>query len=862
MATPPSSTSHALPPAVVAAEQRAREFLAQAKWRKARDELKPLVKSDGPRYLPLLIQANIGLAREMMAKGQVSEAQQVLSYLATLAPSDQLRTLELELAGKSDNSEAFVAKFMAALAEPEASVPPAEKLRLADQVVLAFHPGPTDDPVHARLAGEVRAVQEALLAASMQQWERLPEILRPVPHRSPFSHWAAFVKGLAAFHQGDRERAVRFFTNLPPETVPDKASRAYLLVLDERAPSKLQPPLAEAVLDGACRLVGQPGVGNVLLRADKLWKEGRHAESYRAWRDSVAQFPTEGLDWLSSISDFYFSILPTLALTDRNRYLHFFDDLISRRAAKNGVEEMRTLRMFALNEGRFISAWGLRTDWEGYLRLHERLHRPNPRFASLAYGWLGEQLAAVAPSPSPFYFGARAELREAQGAQECLGKAIQLDPNNLPAHLKLCEVYGTLRKRADRNRLLDDMVARFPDEKPVLLEAAIRCVERKAYVKGLDYLERARHLDRLDPRIPDLIVTARRRLARQYFQQKRPDKGRPTLALIDEFLTDKPDDLQRSRWTALVRRGLIEKLWGDAASAEVLLGQAQSLSPCPEGFALFAHLTFQTYAPKNQPSPFWPQVRAARSAAPRVGHAALLLRMIHYWRGAPERLLLHVEESFLCDYLQSAARHPFTREEARHVIELVFGDFRFEEAVQVLIKKVLRADPLDPLFRLYKLEFSEGRAARSKDKLESIIQEAVRRGDDATAQKARRLLRELESPAPMPPLPPIPEFDDVEDEDEFDEPPFGPGGPIPDMAPEDMGSLAEVLTQLANASEADLRRLRKSRPKDMPEFVFDMLVEAAKTGTLPPLPGPLPPPHVPPPKPPPGPVDPNQMNLF
>ncbi|MGH7967432.1 MAG: hypothetical protein ACREIC_01760, partial [Limisphaerales bacterium] len=57
-------------PALKAAEQRGREFLAQGRWRKARDEFKPLVKADRARYLPLLIEANVGLVREMISKGQ------------------------------------------------------------------------------------------------------------------------------------------------------------------------------------------------------------------------------------------------------------------------------------------------------------------------------------------------------------------------------------------------------------------------------------------------------------------------------------------------------------------------------------------------------------------------------------------------------------------------------------------------------------------------------------------------------------------------------------------------------------------------------------------------------------------------
>jgi hypothetical protein len=137
MANSPRGTPQSsLPPSAVA-EQRAREFLAQAKWRKARDELDPLVKADRERYLLLLIQANLGPAREMMAKGQVAEAQQVLSCLAMIAPAAQLRGIELELAGKSGAPEASFPKFVAALADPNACVVSSKQLDISLWALLA-----------------------------------------------------------------------------------------------------------------------------------------------------------------------------------------------------------------------------------------------------------------------------------------------------------------------------------------------------------------------------------------------------------------------------------------------------------------------------------------------------------------------------------------------------------------------------------------------------------------------------------------------------------------------------------------------------------------------------------------------------
>lgn len=62
-------------------ERRIRELLKEGRWRKARDEIKPLLKAERVRFLPLLFEANVGLAREMIGKGLISEARQVVAYL-------------------------------------------------------------------------------------------------------------------------------------------------------------------------------------------------------------------------------------------------------------------------------------------------------------------------------------------------------------------------------------------------------------------------------------------------------------------------------------------------------------------------------------------------------------------------------------------------------------------------------------------------------------------------------------------------------------------------------------------------------------------------------------------------------------
>ena len=505
-----SESVSSLGPAVIAAEQRARESLPQNQWRKAREELKPLTKMDRPRFLPLLIKANIGLSREMMAKGQVSEAQQVLSYLAGIATTEQLRTAEQELSGPATPSTGNLEKVAREFAEAAPDEKEEVKLRRADQLVLAFRPGQEPAGIEPRILAELKAVHEGLMAASLQQWDRLGDMLRIIPHRSAFAHWTGFIKGVAAFHAGDLERAQRFLGSLPEKSVPAQAAQAYMLWLSPASAPANGASTPRIALEGACRLLGHPGAGEFLSKAEELWKNRRNKESYRALRDGMPGFPSLSQDWTGTLTEFYFNAPHTFSESDRETYVMYFDGLLASSATKNGVEEMLALRMFALGHGE-------RQDWEGYLRLRERLRGPNPRLSSIVYTEIGRDFARYRIVTA--FSAAEREPVDGGAAVNCFRKAITLDPNNLQAHLGLVELYKTLGRLSERNRLLDQMVERFPDETRVLVDAAIGCIEREAYVKALGYLEQAQSLDQLDPRIPEQIVVVRRRLARQYLTE-------------------------------------------------------------------------------------------------------------------------------------------------------------------------------------------------------------------------------------------------------------------------------------------------------------------------------------------------------
>lgn len=849
-----------------AAEQRAGALLAQEKWRQARDELKPLVKADRARFLPLLIQANLGLARKMIAAGQVSEARQVLNYLATIAPAGPLRALELECAARSGTPGTALPQLVAALADADAALSQTDRRRLADQAVLTFASVAVESTGQAQIAAEVRAIHQALDALARADWAGVSEALRLVPHRSVCSHWAVFIKGVAAFQAGDAERATRLLRGLAPDSVPGRAGRAYLRLLPAEggvASSETcrAAAVTEAELAAVCRLAGAGGVAGLLLRADHLWREGKHAESYRVLRDGVPAFPSSGLDWAGALSEFYFKAPHSMPESEWFPYLRFFDELIARARLKKGAEAMFAYRTLALMGQAIAPAHELRDDWEIYLAERQMLHGTNARLLSLAHGWLGERLAMVRPARG-FHSGPP-KLRDPQGAVEALRRSIELDATNRAAHLQLCAVYDALSKNSERNRLLDTMTARFPDDKDVLLHAAEGCIERRAFAKGLDYLARARQLDQLDPRIPEATVAALQAQARQHFRQGRLEKARSVLGQANEWLIDKPDDFRRSRWSALVRHGVIERIWGDAVRCEALIASANGSVPTAAAPPLFAHLAHRLWSKTwTCDSPFLVELSRALSRELRLADILWLLRIVEFWRPEMENLQTDEEVWKIAGAAAAALDRPFSRTEVAEFVERTRSMPEFYQPVDALLKKLLRDDPKDPQARLWEIERREMwtfEPSKVRAELQSILDEASRRRDEASVSRARRLLRDLDQPAPPDPVGPDlgePELEETAGDDESDVDATGASGLPPEMLEE----FGELIAEMRAAPEAALGELRKTATRGgMPEFVFDTLVAAAKGRPL--LP-PVPPGGLKPVAPKPPFSDPNQLNLF
>jgi tetratricopeptide (TPR) repeat protein len=828
-----------------------RALLTARQWRKARDAAKLLCKRDRARYLPLLIEANIGLTRELFDKGLGAEAEQVLAYLKTIAPPTAFAELDAQLACLRQDKGALRNRALRLLAESKVGPSTTEKARLADDAVLTFAPvsaeGQTLDP----LAAELDAVQQSLEALGTRRYDEALNYVRPLARDSAFSHWVRWIKGAIAFYRGDRTRAVRCFAQLPAGSVPARAAAGYRLLIAEPDPNRAPP--AKGDLEAACHVLGRPGLASALSKADALWREGKPDDAYDCLRRAIPEFPRAGSDPIGALSDFCFHSLASMTKRQRDRMLRLFERLAFRRKARSDSEWALTVKAVCLEEADAMEPKFLEEKWIEYLKLLNRLHGPDPLRDSLGYAWLGEQLALDVHEAGPLpFFAPPSGPRAGSRAVAALTRAAELDPANVEPQLKLCELHANLGNASDRNRLLDRMTERFPDRKEVLLFAGNGCLERQAFKKGIAYLERARALDPLDPRIPHALAIGRIQRAVDQYRARRLEPARQTWADLNELLIETPHDLTRSRWAILARQGVLERCFGDTAAGESHSAEARAASPSPEAFLFHTHFAQRVYAP-NQRGPWLDEfVEVSRKGA-RVGHAQLLVAICHYWKTSPKDPCLK-EEYKLHEYVRQAANRPFTHDEAAGLLFSMPPSPKWSQALKPIIRQVLARDPKDPRFRLFQilsqiLPQNTAACRRTVQDLQSIVEEAHRRRFDPIAKAAQSAIQELESRlAHATDFQHAVNDSDLDDEDEIWDPFPGPqpknGLDLPPLDSTDTTAWEELIRMIATASPGQIKELKRNPPPGMPRDLINLLIRAARAADGMPVPPPFAlPPH-------------------
>lgn len=558
-------------PAELALERTGLEFLRNGKFRKARDAFKSLNKTQPSRALPLLIEANLGLANEMMSKGLVSEANQVLAYLKTIAPATS--SLTLTPAAKEVSRDAWSAMVPLAAQRLATSTQPDGCLRAADEMILgATSP---DHPGHPDAKAILTALELGYGSATAAETTKL---LRTVPRSSPFSHWVLFFKGMTALESGAHARAADCFRRVPGNSLLHSSVPALLTLC--AAPAIPQP--TSRTVHALCAWAGHPTLAEPLLLAEPLWRRKQRSKAFTLLTKKVPGLFCWGA---RSFKAELTRLLATEFVITHLEGGDYFDTVLSYIHGSS-----RTIARATIDQSFFSIDFD---DFSACAHSHFSTALKNLQGISSVVSLSPAMLSRIFTNLAEGYITAikkdPGDRCSPPNAKKALEHALKHDPDNLRAWLMLCDLLSMSNATSAYHRFLDDLTKRFPAQKEVLIRNGDCCVGRKTYTKALRNFESAAKIDAVDPRIARGILRARLGIAEEAYKKRQPSKA--NWELIDSLASSNKSCAEHSLWRLRVRRIVLEARRGMTENELVAL-TAATLPLSPNAFLLEAACRF------------------------------------------------------------------------------------------------------------------------------------------------------------------------------------------------------------------------------------------------------------------------------
>lgn len=828
--------------------------LAEGRWRKARDLAKELCKKDRARYLPLLIEANVGLARELLGKGLPKDAETVVAYLKTIAPAEVVAALEKELAAPPvkiatgtaapERTGSPEARFLAAWANViktaaglEAGVP-AESGDWAavDLAVTCFQTPPSVETgsLTDKLKAELELVHEAIAATGEGRWEDAQKLLRGLERQSVFQHWRMFLRGVRHDFLREAEAARKCFATLPADGALARAARVIAGAEAVPGTTRLASSAARAgwwlAASGEKAALAAP-----VAEAHLAWTQGEWRRAYDLLSKAFGkEFPNSSPCLAGLLSDVMLPSYHPHSPMELKR-----DEQIHKASTqpafieKGGATMSRGFfRALVIRDAAEMNPADLKMEWTDFLGLEQKINGSSSVRDSIAWQWLGEQM--MEEKRDLGLFETKRVIKSAVGAREALDKAVQCDPENESAYLALLKLYTVTEDKPARNKLLDDLVKRFPGNKEVQMQAGVLAAERKAFGKALTYLRAALALDPLDAGVKAALALALVGQARDLIKKKKPVEA--VWQEMEPLLQDQPgggSGAQVSRWSMRLRRSLLE---GRAD----LLGEAQQMAPSQLQCLLLEQLLVQEYKLPLRATWIKDWQEALHGDAPGWRKLHEIMEMLDkaFENRLPWQTARALDSRFSAVAEKSVSAHLtadpggtldfvtfwLARKARRtdygpiyHTITSAFQALTFP--LQALVKKNRRKT--DPRLRLALLMIEHANpllplGGNQYERAEEVIKDARAQDMPQVVEKATRLMKELAAEDGY--------FED-DDDDAFEEV-DSDLPPLPeDLPPEIQIFLLELMTAIMNGDDAKIQEMKRlAASKGIPPEEFDQMV--------------------------------------
>ena len=755
-------------------EEKATHCLNSHNYRKAREYFKKLCAIDRDRYLKGLVESLNGLVLQVTDAGKINEAKSLLKQIKKLGNAQADGKVEVMLALKEGDLKKGAEAALRYISDAGDNSWQEFK-RVADALVLGYHDDISQKLSRFAFYTDLQAIHTALRMVTEKEYDNAATLLRQVSFSSPFSHWKLFIKGLCAFYKGEDIKAQKSFELLPADSMLINAAIPYLILI-EGSEALLRHYKDIELLRQTCVLAGKEELADILPRAEYLWRTSRFRDSFKHVRAGLKGFPSNNSGISHTLTHFYFNAPHHLQPGQKKKLSDFFLKILNSGKARNDTETFMIIRNVALfAEEEDIADNDLARIWEDVLLYLNGSQAEKKKLMAIVYSHIGDIFSQEEVEPPSFFsfFGRRKPnhpvLRNKGLACKYYEQCLNLNPYDRDVQFAFLRLYEKTGQRSLINRKLDEIIRLFPDDKEALQKAGHRCIERKAFQKGLKYLTRAVELDPLDNKLREIFILGSIKTALNHAKKMQVDRFRKMLPTVLAGGLDNSDDFNRGHACLYARWANFELLNNNPEEAETLMSRAYNSTSSGLRLSYFNSLIARVYGVDNKYlKKIEKDAQKAFSGKALPEKAVMFADIILYCWEFPCLPWLKKEVRRVNAYAMNAAKNNCTREQALFIINFAMNqDNENPKLAEKYIEKMLKKNPGDPLFLFYRYEmrphdfFSGPPTSHDLEELRNILSLAEKENDAELVNKIRNKLNHLEKMNPF-----FDGFNGIDDDDD------------------------------------------------------------------------------------------------
>ncbi|MGD9201777.1 MAG: hypothetical protein PVI26_09455 [Chitinispirillia bacterium] len=782
--------------------KQADQFSDMRNYVKAREIYKQLLQINPDKYREKLANCYKKLVIKAIIEKKYSEAKKNLNQIAAVSGKEVCFIEHVIIAVKENNLNA-ACKFCIDLLENNSLKTNSDILIVADTFILSYSPPKQLEILAPALYSDVQSVILALNCIAEGQFDRAINAVRTVHISSPAAHWRLFIKGVVAYYKGEDEKAGKCFCKIPPDSLVHNASRTFLACMHLKEQGR-QEYKNEKLLKNVCILTGNADIVSVLPRAEYLWRSGRKRDSFKYLRKSIPNFPDKNIPVQKELAFFYY-INSYYIIKDHEsgKFIDSIFDTVNRNGANNSLEMFMIAKLNAMThhpEDDYFqnssSVDSVIKVWEEYISAYKKIYPDDTSIDMIFFLFWGIVFSKPVENIPSSMFGffnpvqkKTIAVRDKTIAERYLKKAIACSKKNIEPYLKLLDLYRLIKQPSKMNKLLDSMVLLFPENKDVLVQAGLRCYNRKAYVKGVSYLEQAFKLDSLDISVKEYLILS-------YIQIAKKKPLSTNYKIIKELYENSrskagsdPENFNTGLPYIQIRWALLAFKFGKEKDACDFIRSAEKNSPNRFRLHYFLFSIHKDYSVKPETiSKTEMEISAVFRQEALSKYAVDMAKVYEYVDLLyKNNYSIHSEQNRVEKYISRISAKNADIEDIRYIVYFLIkryesGSFHIKKMADSLCEKMLKTFKNDPYLMFYSwyLKFKTTYylpSGRDIEKLEKIKSSAkkinamdlINKIDSSINDINEKLKFYNNIPGRFPPIPDMDFFeDDDEDEDDWE----------------------------------------------------------------------------------------------